>query len=375
MPASPIFTINSTSTPPSVSVAAGAAVTATLVSTDGVRSVAWSISRTDDTTTPGSYSLTPSGAIGQTVGTTALTAGTAAVLRCVINAGIDPQTEQPSDAMAYEAKFYVPTAAGAEVLCAQEQDDDDVVSSATHGAVKPINAVIRSGLGSSFTYDQLLNAATGNEVSFPIEYTINKATSGDDTGIKITRTDTLSPGTSYFLDCWNGGARVMSLTDYGGLIVNTNFIAQSNGTSNYRATSDVIFDSGIFGASPVFRYRGPAEAEFETLRKSSVQTTNATPTTIETIALSDNTTYNIIASVTGDVNAGANSAGYVRMATVKRTGGGGATLVGTVSTPHTGEDDGAWDCTIVVSGNNALVQVTGAGGTTIDWDCVSRVTQ
>lgn len=45
-----------------------------------------------------------------------------------------------------------------------------------------------------------LDAATGNEEAFRINYTVNKATSGNDTGLVINQTDTASPGTSNILD-------------------------------------------------------------------------------------------------------------------------------------------------------------------------------
>jgi len=39
----------------------------------------------------------------------------------------------------------------------------------------------------------LLDAATGNEVAHTINYTTNKSTSGNDTGLEINQTDTASP--------------------------------------------------------------------------------------------------------------------------------------------------------------------------------------
>jgi hypothetical protein len=44
-----------------------------------------------------------------------------------------------------------------------------------------------------------LVAATGDEYALDLAYTTNKASSGDDYGIRITQTDTASPGTSYFV--------------------------------------------------------------------------------------------------------------------------------------------------------------------------------
>jgi len=48
----------------------------------------------------------------------------------------------------------------------------------------------------------LLNAATGNSYAYNLEYTTNKATSGDDYGLRVNQTDTLSPSKSYL--AWFG---------------------------------------------------------------------------------------------------------------------------------------------------------------------------
>lgn len=53
-----------------------------------------------------------------------------------------------------------------------------------------------------------LDAATGDEVAHTINYTVNKATSGDDTGLKISRTQTAAPGTSKFIDFVSGGTSI-----------------------------------------------------------------------------------------------------------------------------------------------------------------------
>mgnify|MGYP001326008019 CR=1 FL=1 len=62
-----------------------------------------------------------------------------------------------------------------------------------------------------------LDVATGNEVALSLNYTVNKATSGNDTGLKINQTDTSSPGTSLLLDLQVAGATKFSV-DNAGLI-------------------------------------------------------------------------------------------------------------------------------------------------------------
>jgi len=50
-----------------------------------------------------------------------------------------------------------------------------------------------------------LQAATGNEIAYDLQYTTNKATSGNDTGLLVNLTDTASPGTSLLMDLQTGG--------------------------------------------------------------------------------------------------------------------------------------------------------------------------
>lgn len=64
-----------------------------------------------------------------------------------------------------------------------------------------------------------LQAATGNEIAYDFQYTVNKATSGNDTGIVLNRIDTSSPGTSLLFDWQVGGVSKASITALGGLNV------------------------------------------------------------------------------------------------------------------------------------------------------------
>jgi hypothetical protein len=145
--ASPTFTINASATTSSVSVTSGATVTATLASVTGVTSVAWVIIATDDTGTPGDAgtygAASISGAVGETAEWTASTAGTAATIRCIINGGLGADGEPDTGMTAY-GKWYVETAAGAEVCTSAEQEDDNRYSSSTHGICSPINHTVRN---------------------------------------------------------------------------------------------------------------------------------------------------------------------------------------------------------------------------------------
>ncbi len=66
-------------------------------------------------------------------------------------------------------------------------------------------------VGGILTQTAILDAATGDEAAFTLNYTTNKATSGNDTGLLISMTDTASPGTSKPLDVQVGGSSVFSI--------------------------------------------------------------------------------------------------------------------------------------------------------------------
>lgn len=140
---SPIFTINGSPITQSVAVAPGALVTCQLADISGVSPVEWRIEGTDETKTASSYTFTQSGSVGQTYSGNALEPGTAVTISCTVAGGVDPATQSPSSTMTASGKFYVPTRAGLEVLSLDEQEDDNRVSSSTHGCVKPLNEAIR----------------------------------------------------------------------------------------------------------------------------------------------------------------------------------------------------------------------------------------
>ena len=104
----------------------------------------------------------------------------------------------------------------------------------------------------------------------------------------------------------------------------------------------------------------------------SVQTTNATPTTLITYAglNVDGFAVTLFAEVTGLRDNDAEAAGYFFTGTFRRAGGT-ITQVGSTLMISQNEDVGAWDATMTVSGTNILIQVTGAA-VTIDWQGVLR---
>ena len=109
---------------------------------------------------------------------------------------------------------------------------------------------------------------------------------------------------------------------------------------------------------------------------ATVQTTDATKTTVLTYAVPDETVLHIFAHPGGMVNGGGNSAFYEVIAAFKRTGGGNVAQVGsTLLRGAAGglEDDMNWTADIEASGTNVIVTVTGVAATTIDWICMAEL--
>ena len=106
-----------------------------------------------------------------------------------------------------------------------------------------------------------------------------------------------------------------------------------------------------------------------------IKTTDATVTTLLTIPLEDNRTAHLIVNVVARRTGGAagtagDGASYQRIGTFYRVAAGSATLIGALSTPHTAESQGGWDCTLTASGTDVLVRVTGAVNNNLNWGCL-----
>ncbi len=115
---------------------------------------------------------------------------------------------------------------------------------------------------------------------------------------------------------------------------------------------------------------GFAEDDAKASDIQGIQTTDATLTTIATVAITDETTNIIHVDIIGITDDGSDRATYERTQSVYRTAAGVATLVGGYTDNHTAESDVSWGSpSISVSGNDMLIEVTGKVGTTINWGC------
>lgn len=100
----------------------------------------------------------------------------------------------------------------------------------------------------------------------------------------------------------------------------------------------------------------------------TVQTTDDTPTVVDSVTLVDESVCVVRANFIAIEDDGTDRGAYVYTATVYRHGGG-ATIQGSISTDHEGFSDSNWIAEIVVSGNDVQARVTGVISETIEWHC------
>ncbi len=89
-----------------------------------------------------------------------------------------------------------------------------------------------------------LTGATGNEIAYQLNYTTNKATSGNDTGLLINMTDTASPGTSLPLDVKVGGSSKFSVANDGSVNVTNSVTATGALSIASGGNQDVTITAG-----------------------------------------------------------------------------------------------------------------------------------
>lgn len=93
-----------------------------------------------------------------------------------------------------------------------------------------------------------LSAATGDEIAYQLNYTTNKATSGNDTGLLINHTDTASPGLSYLLQGQLNGADRFLVRNDG--MIRAPYIAPLVGGSSF-TMSQMSFTQTSGSVTPV----------------------------------------------------------------------------------------------------------------------------
>lgn len=110
--------------------------------------------------------------------------------------------------------------------------------------------------------------------------------------------------------------------------------------------------------------------------QDKVLTTNATDTTIHTLAIPASTTYAveviIVARRTGGTGGTAEDGGRIKLSSVYKNVAGTATLIGSqTNTPS--DFSGGYTAKITVSGSNILIRVTGVANVNVSWVMTARV--
>jgi hypothetical protein len=112
--------------------------------------------------------------------------------------------------------------------------------------------------------------------------------------------------------------------------------------------------------------------------KASVNTTDATVTTLYTFTLAASTItfieVRVAARRTGGVSGTAeDGAAYILNAVYKMVSGTTATVIGSVAQTVVGESQGGWDATLDATGATVRVRVTGASNNNVTWIMKARI--
>lgn len=201
-----------------------------------------------------------------------------------------------------------------------------------------------------------LSAATGDEVALQLDYTTNKA-AGNDTGLQITQTDTVSGGTSYLVNALVATASKFSVTNAGvlttaGSITATNStVGGSLGSFQYVVGS---INSGITGGS------GSAWTQLSIAELLTVAAANTSTTVADLLpagALIDAVVWRVTTAIPA---AGTFSIGDGT--TVGRFATGVAVAAGTTGTGVIQWNPANADAAGPVQGAAAKIVITFAGG-------------
>lgn len=185
------------------------------------------------------------------------------------------------------------------------------------------------------------------------------------------------------------GSTNLSVFGSGNTITDSNKLYIGNNNNNI-VVDGITGDVGIGVVNPLAKFHNfgvnasgvnqtlePVLNVTEKVSGNTVNTTDATVTTIQTIAIPTDKVLMIETRVTARKTAGAgvgtvnDGNGYVRTATFANIAGV-VTLSGAVQTSYTGEGIAAFNVTLVISGTDVLIRVTGAANDDVTWNSITR---
>ena len=319
---------------------AATSVVATLDDLSGVTSVVWSVAGTDET--GGTYTLVASGPSGSVCTFTSGAAGTAGLLQCTINGGVNPATGDVDLTMTKKAKWQVKTAAGYDIGVVGEELEHNP----TYGSTVIVNNIARNMLASASTFADNVFRVYG---------------SSDATKLVALEVDGLTTGTT----------RTVTIPDKNGTLA---------------MTSDIV---GPTFADNVFRITGSADtsklAAFEvdgfttaTTRTFTLPNADATVSCLSVAErytgakTFDDSTCILAGSSSGQVTLKAAASGGSVVATFKASSGTVmyTSDLGTVDdSVFVVQDDGdatkqlAFQCSGITTGNKRTLTAPDASGT------------
>ena len=233
-------------------------------------------------------------------------------------------------------------------------------------------------LGPNGFYDATNDRLGVGTISPSLDLVVSKSASGSDVVAQVINTSNTS-GSRAYLYARSGGASghdaftaysIGSVTDWSSGIDNSVTSPEADPYVLSRASALGTNDVARFSSDRVQWVLGAAApGEGRYVRRAHVQTTNATPTTISTLAIGTSKIHCYRVVLAGLQSNSSNGAYYERLAGYKNNAGT-VTLIGSAASPITAEDNAAWDITLTISGTNVLVQVTGAAATTIEWETI-----
>lgn len=187
--------------------------------------------------------------------------------------------------------------------------------------------------------------ASGYYVKGSITINNNPTNANDVIGWRCTTTG--SPGT------WE------AINNSNTLAYNNSTVIEADSATQVTNSADtIIYDGNSYGTI--------------TELVKSVQTTDATETSLYTWTITDEAVSLVDVAVTAIKSDGTSGASYKRSMTFRRDGGT-VSAIGTVRDNQTDEDASGWDVNIDNSTSTGRVRVTGAAATTIRWLATIRI--
>lgn len=232
----------------------------------------------------------------------------------------------------------------------------------------PRAEIIKTSSGTSTRALALTNAAGAAATGVSLDFVPN-------TNIALARIEalrTLSTGeTSLVFSTYTGSGSLV--TEQARLEEDGRFFVGGSG-----ASAKIQAREGTLGQE-VLRLESTATNDDPNyfVKQGRAATTNATVTTLLTIAISASNTYFIEARVVARRTGGAggtaeDGAAYVVRAAYT-TIAGVVTAISTVDAEFTRENQAGWDATLTISGTDVLVRVTGAAQNSVTWHCTAIV--